>query len=122
MTVLGRPTPYAADARSFDRIRRSGHGLPRSRDNLIARIAEAEREGWLGEVEALRVSLAGGQDKLDQFDAEAAHGPWDDQLVFLFDAGALTSSRAASIERFWFSPLRHPRRRRSGENQVRRSG
>ena len=29
------------------------------RDNLIARIAEAEREGWLGETEGLQVSLAG---------------------------------------------------------------
>ncbi|MFF3160228.1 tyrosine-type recombinase/integrase, partial [Streptomyces sp. NPDC057910] len=29
------------------------------RDNLLARIAEAEREGWLGEVEGLHVSLAG---------------------------------------------------------------
>ncbi|MFE9122854.1 hypothetical protein [Streptomyces sp. NPDC007172] len=34
------------------------------RDNLHARIAEAEREGWLGEVEGLRVSLAGAEDKL----------------------------------------------------------
>ncbi|MEV6765028.1 hypothetical protein AB0N16_31175 [Streptomyces sp. NPDC051105] len=42
------------------------------RDNLIARIAEAEREGWLGEVEGLQVSLAGAQDKLAQLDAEAA--------------------------------------------------
>ncbi|MCF3179698.1 hypothetical protein IPZ70_07030 [Streptomyces polychromogenes] len=42
------------------------------RDNLIARIAEAEREGWLGEVEGLQVSLAGAQGKLDQLDAEAA--------------------------------------------------
>ncbi|MCY0954768.1 site-specific integrase [Streptomyces sp. H27-S2] len=42
------------------------------RDNLIARIAEAEREGWLGEVEGLQVSLAGAQDKLDQLDGEAA--------------------------------------------------
>jgi integrase len=39
------------------------------RDNLIARIAEAEREGWLGEVEGLRVSLAGANDKLAQIDA-----------------------------------------------------
>ncbi len=38
------------------------------RDNLIARIAEAEREGWLGEVEGLRVSLAGAEDKLAQID------------------------------------------------------
>ena len=36
------------------------------RDNLIARIAEAEREGWLGEVERLKVSLAGAEDKLAQ--------------------------------------------------------
>jgi integrase len=38
------------------------------RDNLIARIAEAEREGWLGEVEGLQVSLAGAEDKLAQID------------------------------------------------------
>jgi integrase len=41
------------------------------RDNLIARIAEAEREGWLGEVEGLQVSLAGAQDKLAQLDRRA---------------------------------------------------
>ena len=38
------------------------------RDNLVARIAKAEREGWLGEVEGLRVSLAGATDKLAQID------------------------------------------------------
>jgi hypothetical protein len=38
------------------------------RDNLIDRIAEAEREGWLGEVEGLRVSLAGADSKLAQID------------------------------------------------------
>ncbi|MET9735130.1 hypothetical protein ABZZ79_32160 [Streptomyces sp. NPDC006458] len=42
------------------------------RDNLIARIAEAEREGWLGGVEGLQVSLSGAQGKLDQLDTEAA--------------------------------------------------
>ncbi|MEU8966225.1 hypothetical protein AB0C89_31585 [Streptomyces sp. NPDC048491] len=41
------------------------------RDNLHARIAEAEREGWLGEVEGLRVSLAGAEDKLAQIDRRA---------------------------------------------------
>jgi hypothetical protein len=41
------------------------------RDNLIARIAEAEREGWLGEVEGLQVSLAGANDKLAQLDHRA---------------------------------------------------
>jgi integrase len=38
------------------------------RDNLIGRIAEAEREGWPGEVEGLKVSLAGAEDKLAQID------------------------------------------------------
>src|SRR5260370_40155630 len=38
------------------------------RDNLIARIAEAEREGWLGEAEGLKISLTGASDKLAQID------------------------------------------------------
>ncbi|WP_206305399.1 integrase [Actinacidiphila soli] len=38
------------------------------RDNLRDRIAEAEREGWLGEVEGLKVSLAGAVQKLAQLD------------------------------------------------------
>jgi integrase len=38
------------------------------RDNLTARISEAEREGWLGEVEGLRISLTGAKDKLAQID------------------------------------------------------
>jgi hypothetical protein len=38
------------------------------RDNLIDRIAEAGREGWLGEVEGLNISLAGANDKLAQLD------------------------------------------------------
>jgi hypothetical protein len=38
------------------------------RHNLIARIAEAEREGWPGEIEGLKVSLAGADDKLAQID------------------------------------------------------
>jgi hypothetical protein len=41
------------------------------RDNLIARIAEAEREGWLGEAEGLKISLAGAEDKLAQIDRRA---------------------------------------------------
>jgi len=38
------------------------------RDNLTAHIAEAQREGWLGELEGLQVSLAGAEDKLAQID------------------------------------------------------
>ncbi|MFF3126635.1 integrase [Streptomyces sp. NPDC057908] len=40
------------------------------RGSLLARIAEAEREGWFGEVQGLQVSLAGAEDKLAQLDAE----------------------------------------------------
>ena len=36
------------------------------RGNLIDRIAEAEREGWHGEAEGLKVSLAGADAKLAQ--------------------------------------------------------
>jgi hypothetical protein len=42
--------------------------LTEIRDNLAARIAEAEREGWLGEVEGLRISLAGADEKLAQIE------------------------------------------------------
>jgi len=38
------------------------------RDNLTARIDEARREGWHGEVEGLHVSLAGAEQKLTQLD------------------------------------------------------
>ncbi|MFE3329897.1 tyrosine-type recombinase/integrase [Streptomyces sp. NPDC059176] len=38
------------------------------RDNLIDRIAEAEREGWAGEAEGLKVSLAAANAKLAQLD------------------------------------------------------
>jgi hypothetical protein len=38
------------------------------RDNLIARIAEAESHRWLGEAEGLKISLAGARAKLTQMD------------------------------------------------------
>ncbi len=44
------------------------HRIAEIRDNLAARIAEAEREGWLGEIEGLKISLAGASDKLAQID------------------------------------------------------
>jgi hypothetical protein len=49
--------------------------LAEIRDNLTARIAEAEREGWLGEAEGLKVSLAGAEDKLAQIDRRSRNGP-----------------------------------------------
>ncbi len=42
--------------------------LEEIRDNLLARIAKAQREGWLGEVDRLKVSLASANDKLAQLD------------------------------------------------------
>ena len=48
--------------------------LAEIRDNLIARIAEAEREGWLGEVEGLQITLAGAEDKLTQVDKRTRTG------------------------------------------------
>lgn len=42
------------------------------RDNLLDRIVEAEREGWLGELEKLHNRLAGAENKLSQLDEEAA--------------------------------------------------
>ncbi|MFF4753277.1 hypothetical protein ACWD5R_26665 [Streptomyces sp. NPDC002514] len=48
------------------------HCLVEIRDHLIARITEAEREGRLGEIEGLQVSLAGAAETLTQLDAEQA--------------------------------------------------
>jgi hypothetical protein len=42
--------------------------LEEIRNNLVHRIAEAKREGWLGEVEGLQVSLTGAVEKLRQLD------------------------------------------------------
>ncbi|MET7622622.1 hypothetical protein [Streptomyces sp. NPDC005408] len=39
------------------------------RQNLMDRIAEAEREGWLGEAEGLSVSLAAAEERITQLDA-----------------------------------------------------
>jgi hypothetical protein len=39
-------------------------------ENLTARIDEAQREGWLGELEGLQISLAGADNKLDQIDRQ----------------------------------------------------
>ncbi|MFD6355126.1 tyrosine-type recombinase/integrase [Nocardia tengchongensis] len=43
--------------------------LEEIRSNLADRVAEAEREGWLGEAEGLRVSMAAAENKLLQVDA-----------------------------------------------------
>jgi hypothetical protein len=46
--------------------------LEEIRDNLHARIAEAEREGWTGEAEGLKVSLDAANNKIAQADLSAA--------------------------------------------------
>ncbi len=43
--------------------------LEEIRDNLKSRIIEAKKEGWLGEVEGLQVSLTGANNKIAQIDA-----------------------------------------------------
>jgi integrase len=42
------------------------------RDSLIARVAEARREGWLGEVDGLQITLAGARQKMDQIEQMTA--------------------------------------------------
>jgi hypothetical protein len=48
------------------------HRLEEIRDNLLARITEAEREGWAGEAEGLKVSLDAANNKIAQADLTAA--------------------------------------------------
>ena len=48
------------------------HRLQEIRDSLAVRIAEAEREGWTGEAEGLKISLAATKAKIAEADALAA--------------------------------------------------
>lgn len=49
------------------------NGLNRAvADSRPGRIAEPEREGWLGEAEGLQISLAGANKKLTQIDHRSA--------------------------------------------------
>jgi hypothetical protein len=61
-------------------------------DNLIARIAEAEREGWRGEAEGLKISLAGARDKLAQIDRRSHPAAPVSIGMPAFAAGALHTS------------------------------
>ena len=51
-----------------------GLDLPADTAPARARIAEAEHQGWLGEVEGLKVSLAGARQKLADIDQRATRG------------------------------------------------
>ena len=73
--------------------------LEEIRANLHDRIAEAEREGWLGEVEGLKVSLAGVEDKLAQIAASLQRKANAVQLgmpAFPDIAGRSSSARPAA--------------------------
>jgi hypothetical protein len=72
--------------------------LEEIRDNLQARIAEATREGWIGEVEGLQVSLAGAQDKLAQIDATLRRQTTRIQLGIPSFAQIAGRTRAASCQ------------------------
>jgi integrase len=73
----------------------SRHRLEEIRDNILARIDEARREGWLGEVDGLQVSLAGARQKLAQVDELATHRGAV-QLGFPHIAGRATSGQGPS--------------------------
>ena len=81
---LLRPDPAARDR------------LAQIRDNLIARITEAESHRWLGEAEGLKVSLAGAQAKLAQMDQISARRRQAVQLgipTFTDAAGRTSTTR-----------------------------
>ncbi|GAA1934535.1 hypothetical protein [Streptantibioticus ferralitis] len=60
------------------------HRLTEIRNNLQDRIAEAEREGWLGEIEGLKVSLAAANAKLAQLTSTSTDTPKTDLGMPLF--------------------------------------
>jgi hypothetical protein len=73
------------------------HRLKEIRDSLTARIAEAEREGWTGEAEGLKTSLAAAGAKLAEADATAARRPTAanlDMPAYRDIAGRLTTGPA----------------------------
>jgi integrase len=73
--------------------------LEEIRDNLEARIIEAKREGWLGEIEGLQVSLAGAKDKLAQLDRSAQRAAANIELgmpTFAHVAGRVTKRNVSN--------------------------
>ncbi len=81
-------------ARCCARTRPPAPGSNEIRDNLLARIAEAEAHRWFGEAEGLKVSLAGAHAKLAQMDQITANRTKTVQLgipSFTDAAGRTTS-------------------------------
>lgn len=69
------------------------------RDNLIKRVAEARREGWLGEVDGLQISLAGARQKMDQIEQMTARSIKlrPDTPVFAEIAGRATTTSSDPV-------------------------
>src|SRR5437763_999726 len=63
-----RPSPHPTEQPACRPDPAQRARIAETRGNLTARIAEAEHQGWLGEVEGLKISLAGAEDKLAQID------------------------------------------------------
>ena len=61
------------------------------RDNLHARIDEAQREGWAGEVEGLQISLSGARQKMAQADEIAARRTRSGSTAFADVAGRIVT-------------------------------
>jgi transposase len=76
--------------------------LEEIRDNLTARIAEAEREGWRGEAENLGVSLAHANDKLAQLDVRARRAATINLGIPTF--GEITGRTASPPRLTWPGP------------------
>ena len=82
----------------------SGHGSTEIRDNLIARIAEAEREGWAGEAEGLKISLDAARQKLAQLDQRARRAA----IVHLGMPGPADTAGRLLTAPAWPSPPAEP--------------
>jgi hypothetical protein len=84
------------------------------RDNLIDRITEAEREGWGGEAEGLKVSLAAANAKLAQLDNLITHRAAAIHLgmpTFPDIAGRHVTTDAKGLSRAQLPPSLTPPRR-----------
>ena len=104
--------------------------LTEIRDNLQARIAEARREGWLGEIAGLEATLEAANQKLRAMQQLAArHGPTHLGMPNFREAVGRHSGSSGSVipdcedashgglqHRGADTPIRHPHRNRSNGN------
>ena len=82
------------------------HRLQEIHDSLTARITEAEREGWTGEAEGLKVSLAAAEAKLAQADGLIARQASATDLGI--PAYRDIAARTASVPRSGTRPGKRP--------------